>query len=98
MHGCKWPINFTRTRTTAAAAAAAEATMVRLKIIGNDITKNVGKSESCMVYQLRMIFKRTRTVTPAWHDRASVAPSTHWGQPETDFYADSEFGIFAEIR
>ena len=33
---------------------------VRLKIIRNASITNVGKSESCMVYQLRMIFKRTR--------------------------------------
>ena len=34
---------------------------VRLKIIRNASIKNVGKSESCMVYQLRTIFKRTRS-------------------------------------
>ena len=34
---------------------------VRLKIIGNDIIKNVGKYQSCMVSKLPIIFKRTRT-------------------------------------
>ena len=32
---------------------------VRLKIIGNEIIQNVGKSESCMVSRLPIIFKRT---------------------------------------
>ena len=36
------------------------ARMVRLKIIGNDIIKTVGKSQSCMVSKLPIIFKRTR--------------------------------------
>ena len=31
---------------------------VRLKIIGNDLIKNVGKFHSCMVSKLRIIFKR----------------------------------------
>ena len=34
---------------------------VRLKIIGNEMIKNVGKSQSCMVSKLPIIFKRTRT-------------------------------------
>ena len=33
---------------------------VRLKIIGNEIIKNVGKYQSCMVSKLPIIFKRTR--------------------------------------
>ena len=33
---------------------------VRLKIIGNDIIKNVGNYQSCMVSKLPIIFKRTR--------------------------------------
>ena len=33
---------------------------VRLKIIGNDTIKNVGKYESCMISKLPIIFKRTR--------------------------------------
>ena len=36
-------------------------TTVRLKIIGNEIIKNVGKSESCMVSKLPIISARTRT-------------------------------------
>ena len=36
-------------------------TTVRLKIIGNEIIKTVGKSQSCMVPKLPIIFKRTRT-------------------------------------
>ena len=36
-------------------------TTVRLKTIGNDIIKNVGKSESCMVSKLPIVFKRTCT-------------------------------------
>ena len=35
---------------------------MRLKIIGNEIIKNVGKYDSCMVYKLPITFKRTRTV------------------------------------
>ena len=34
---------------------------VRLKIIGNEIIKTVGKSESCMFPKLPIVFKRTRT-------------------------------------
>ena len=34
---------------------------VRLKIIDNEIIKNVGKHESCTVSKLPIIFKRTRT-------------------------------------
>ena len=34
---------------------------VRLKIIGNARIENIGTSKLCVVYQLRMIFKRTRT-------------------------------------
>jgi len=42
---------------------SAAATTVRLKIIGDEIiTKNVGKSESCMVSKLPIIFKRTRRI------------------------------------
>ena len=33
---------------------------VRLKIIGNEIIKNVGEYQSCMVSKLPIIFKRTR--------------------------------------
>ena len=33
---------------------------VRWKIIGNEMIKHVGKSESCMLSKLRIIFKRTR--------------------------------------
>ena len=36
---------------------------MRLKIIGHERINIAGKSQSCMVYQLPMIFKRTRTVT-----------------------------------
>ena len=32
---------------------------VRLKIIGNDIIKNVGKYQSCMVSKLPIIWKQT---------------------------------------
>ena len=35
---------------------------VRLKIIRNAHIKNVVKSESCMVYKSRIIFKRTRSI------------------------------------
>ena len=34
---------------------------VRWKVIGNEIIKNVGKYQSCMVSKLPIIFKRTRT-------------------------------------
>ena len=33
---------------------------VRLEIVGNEIFQNVGKSKSCMVSKLPIIFKRTR--------------------------------------
>ena len=33
---------------------------MRLNIIGNELIKNVGQSESCMISKLRIIFKRTR--------------------------------------
>eukprot|EP01048_Picozoa_sp_COSAG05_P008717 COSAG05_NODE_679_length_7979_cov_22.454442_5_plen_133_part_00 len=36
---------------------------MRLKIVRNASIENVGKSESCMVYQLRIIFKRTRNIS-----------------------------------
>ena len=37
---------------------------VRLKIIGNEIIKTVGRSESCMVSKLPIIWKRTRIHGP----------------------------------
>ena len=37
------------------------ASTMRLKIIGNEIIKNVVKSQSCMVSKLPIIFKRTRS-------------------------------------
>ena len=37
---------------------------VRSKIIGNEMIKNVGKSQSCMVSKLPIIFKRTRSAEP----------------------------------
>ncbi len=37
-------------------------TTMRLKILGNELIKIVGKSESCMVYKLPIIFKRTHTI------------------------------------
>ena len=40
---------------------ARSSSTVRLKIIGNEMIKNVGQSESCMVSKLPIIFKRTRT-------------------------------------
>ena len=54
----------------AAAATAAAAVnyssirilRVRVKIIGNEIIKTVGKSWLCMVSKLPIIFKRTRTI------------------------------------
>ena len=36
---------------------------VRLKVIGNEMIKNVGKYESCMVSKVPIIFKRTRTTS-----------------------------------
>ena len=41
-------------------ARTARLCTMRLKIIGNEIIKNVGESESCMVSELPIIFKRTR--------------------------------------
>ena len=50
---------------------------VRLKIIGNEIIKNVGKSESCMVSKLPIIFKRTRsTLLNCQHQKRQRANST----------------------
>ena len=37
---------------------------VRLKIILNDLIKNVCKIQLCMVSKLRIIFKRTRSTPP----------------------------------
>ena len=41
---------------------------VRLKIIGREMIKNIGKSQSCMVSTLPIIFKRTRS-SYAWASR-----------------------------
>ena len=38
---------------------------VRLKIIRNELIKNVGKFQSCMFSKLRIIFKRTIAVVVA---------------------------------
>ena len=43
------------------AIALLQATTVRLKIIGNEMIKNVGKYESCMVSKLPLVFKPTRS-------------------------------------
>ena len=48
---------------------------VRLRIIRNARIKNVGKSEACMVYKLRILFKRTVRVSwlTAIEDRNKVS-------------------------
>ena len=50
----------------------AELHTVRLKMIGDAIIKNVGKSVSCMVSKLPSIFKRTRTCRRASSHTQSI--------------------------
>ena len=45
---------------------------MRLKIIGHEMIKNVGKSESCMVSKVPIIFKRTRSLDTALIDRCMI--------------------------
>ena len=45
------------------AIALLRATTVRLRILGNEMIKNVGKYESRTVSKLPLVFKRTRTTT-----------------------------------
>ena len=50
------------------------ANTVRLKIIGNEIIKNASKYETCMVFKLPIIFKRTRSRLVAARRRMIVVP------------------------
>ena len=67
MHGYEWPINCTRTRMVEPIIR------VRVKRIRRSARiKHVGKSESCMVYQLKIIFKRTRRMRAANTDEINT--------------------------
>ena len=61
MHVLKCQVHCTRTRIYDELAHPCRT--MRLKIVGNEIIKNIGKSESCMVSKLPIISKRTTTWT-----------------------------------
>ena len=51
---------------------------VRFQIIGNERIKNVGKSQSCMVSKLPIIWKQTVVDLSRQRKRRGALPGTHW--------------------
>ena len=81
---CSCFCSFSCARHALSKSSQCAATM-RLRIIRNEIIKNVGKCQSCMVSELRAIFKRTRScnrhAVPAGLAAPASACTAEWPLP-----------------